>query len=583
MADYSSSHFQAINRSLLIPEDIEATRSATEAGSMYEDFESELNPVDPYFQPHTGLFLRNNGRPYSVYVPHGIQSKGPAVIVFPESGIHAEDFIDEEWRELSEKYSVTIIALQSDHWDIDNPGLEFDFANSVVRSEFFDRATADICESYIYPMGFGDGAYIASAFAITYSATFPAFAAYGNCSIDTDLLETLRSLPSDGVKTKKKTEVSLPAFIINTDNSENAIVNYLREINNAEDQGLFNTFGNVFIEKARPGAYFVNDQPIAEVWSGNSKNVIAKSRREIVEAMLQFVLRYARWGGAKNNHLRHKRTQGETGVQRVYQEIDGLKRFFDIYTPSCYREQERKSYPLVLAIHGYSCNAEYFEQTSDWQRVAEERGFFVVFPSAYPRPVRMAPFCLPAWQAGYMEGRGSESDIPYFENLIQYMKDNYLIDSGRIYAAGHSNGSQMTQLLSREMPEVFAAFAPSGALAGRNADDVIPFQDNYERPVWFVMGEYDLFNPELTEGSLAEATLKQYCAINHVTSDFTNCYENGIYSHMVIRNGNHAPMIRYTIMKGCPHTYTPEMAQMTWDEFFCHFRRNEDGSVSYFG
>ena len=583
MADYSGSHFQAINRSLLMPEDIEASRAGAAGMQPVSNFEDALNPADPYFQPHTGLFLRNNGRPYAVYVPHGIQSKGPAVLVFPDSGVRAEDFIDDDWKALSEKYAVTIVALQSDDWDKDDPGKEFDFANSVVRSEFFERATADICESYFYPLGFGEGAYIATAFAVTYSATFPAFAACGNCSIDTELLDLLRALPSDGIKTKKKSEIALPAFVINTDDKGEAIAEYLMEINNAKDHALSNPYGKVFLEESRPGAYFVNEQPVGQVWIGDRESVAGKSAEEIVEAMLQFVLQYARWGGSKNNHLRAKRTLEQTGVRRVFAEVGGLKRFFDVYVPSCYEEQGDKKYPLVLGIHGYSCNAEYFEQTSDWQRIAEERGFFVVFPSAYPRPVRMAPFCLPAWQAGFMTVSENDSELPYFRYLLDYMNKNYPIDSGRIYAAGHSNGSQMTQLLAREMPEVFAAFAPSGALAGRIQDDVKPFSDDLERPVWFVMAEFDLFDPALTEGSIAEATLKQYCRANHVEEDFTNCYENGIYSHLVIRNEKHAPMVRYTVMKGCPHTYTPEMAQMTWDEFFCHFRRNEDGSVSYCG
>ena len=47
-------------------------------------------------------------------------------------------------------------------------------------------------------MGFGAGAEIAAAFALTYSATFAAFAADGNCAVDPELLEILGKLPSDG-------------------------------------------------------------------------------------------------------------------------------------------------------------------------------------------------------------------------------------------------------------------------------------------------------------------------------------------------------------------------------------------------
>lgn len=43
------------------------------------------------------------------------------------------------------------------------------------------------------------------------------------------------------------------------------------------------------------------------------------------------------------------------------------------------------------------------------------------------------------------------------------------------------------------------------------------------------------------------------------------------------------PVVRYTIIRGCPHTYTPEMAELTWNEWFSHFTREPDGSVHYHG
>ena len=71
----------------------------------------------------------------------------------------------------------------------------------------------DVCESCFYPIGLADAAAVAASFALTYSATFPAFAVDGDCSVDPVLLETLEQLPSDGVKTRKKTDIAMPAFV----------------------------------------------------------------------------------------------------------------------------------------------------------------------------------------------------------------------------------------------------------------------------------------------------------------------------------------------------------------------------------
>ena len=298
--------------------------------------------------------------------------------------------------------------------------------------------------------------------------------------------------------------------------------------------------------------------------------------------MVSFVLRFSRWGGFGNNHLRTKRTLEETGVLRVEKEVEGLPRYWDVFVPSCYKPEEETTYPLVLAIHGFSCNSEYFEMTSDWQRLAEERGFFVVFASAYPRNVGRARFPVPGWSVWPMVMEGIDETV-YFRELLDTTIRDYKIDTTRVYAVGHSNGGRMTQTLMRRMPERFAAFSPTGALAGSNIDALEPIDDSIDRPVYIMMGEYDIADAELKEGSAARGTVELYCQANHAEFNTENWYDNGNYHALVLYNEKHIPIVNYTIMKHCPHTYTAEMAQMTWDLFLCHYRRNPDGTIEYKG
>ncbi|MBR2846264.1 MAG: hypothetical protein IKF00_13765 [Solobacterium sp.] len=592
MAKYESYHFSPLNnRSMLMPK-IKRGEPFIRGNRLVNTFEpipeKRLIPEYPYCQINVGLTHKSievNGsvRSYAIYVPCDMRSKGACALIMPENGVTAEEFLKcENWKELSEKNKLAYIIFEAEKWNKEDVEKEFDFIQKVVDLEFSQRLTVDICESYIYPIGLGDGAYVASALGLTYSATYPAFAADGDCSVDPELFAVLRTLPADGIETMRKPEIAMPGFIIDRSGKAEATKAYMKETIRAKEEGLKNAYGEVYLETPRRGAYFVNEQPVSQVWLADESSVSGKSREELNEAMVSFVLRFSRWGGFGNNHLRTKRTLEETGVLRVEKEVEGLPRYWDVFVPSCYKPEEETTYPLVLAIHGFSCNSEYFEMTSDWQRLAEERGFFVVFASAYPRNVGRARFPVPGWSVWPMVMEGIDETV-YFRELLDTTIRDYKIDTTRVYAVGHSNGGRMTQTLMRRMPERFAAFGPTGALAGSNIDALEPIDDSIDRPVYIMMGEYDIADAELKEGSAARGTVELYCQANHAEFNTENWYDNGNYHTLVLYNEKHIPIVNYTIMKHCPHTYTAEMAQMTWDLFLCHYRRNPDGTIEYKG
>lgn len=97
----------------------------------------------------------------------------------------------------------------------------------------------------------GDAAGIAAAFALTYSATFPAFAVCGDCSVDPELLNVLRKLPSDGIDTWKKTEIAMPGFLIGKKGNAEAVFEYIKEINRVKEENLINQYGSVYLEQPR--------------------------------------------------------------------------------------------------------------------------------------------------------------------------------------------------------------------------------------------------------------------------------------------------------------------------------------------
>lgn len=594
MEKYQSFHFSPFNnRSILMPRIPRGEKFEYRKTNPHRELfpaipETELAGKNPYFQRNTGLTKKSiqaggRKREYAVYVPDGMTSKGAAVFLFPDNGMCAETVLEAEgFAALAEKYHTALVILESDGWNRDDIEREFDFAWQVVNLEFGQRLTVDICESYLYPIGLGAGAGIATAFALTYSATFPAFAAYGDCGVDKELLDTLRALPSDGLETLPKTAISIAGFLMDQNGGADDVLLYMKEILRAREEGLRNRFGRVYLEQPLKGQYFVNGQPIAQAWIGDEAGMAGIPKQELYEEMMKFVLCYSRWGSFGNNCLRPKRTREEIGVERVEKEIGGLPRYWDVYAPSCYRRGDGKEYPLVVAIHGMSCNSDYFERTSDWYRLAEERGFFVCFASAYPHNDGLTRFPVPHWALGTM-GLPEKDELSYFKELLDDMEKRYPIDKKRVYAVGHSNGSHMAQKLAKEMPERFAAFGPTGAFDGWEPENVEELSGKLKRPVWFMMGEYDIASPTTEEGSIARATLEAYCRVNRVEPQYENWYDNGRYHTLVMYDEAHVPMVCYTVIRDCPHTYTAEMAQLTWDNFLCHFTREADGSIAYHG
>lgn len=51
-------------------------------------------------------------------------------------------------------------------------------------------------------------------------------------------------------------------------------------------------------------------------------------------------------------------------------------------------------------------------------------------------------------------------EIEFFKYMLNDLEKTYSIDTGRVYATGHSWGSQMTHVLALNEPEMFAAVAP---------------------------------------------------------------------------------------------------------------------------
>lgn len=314
----------------------------------------------------------------------------------------------------------------------------------------------------------------------------------------------------------------------------------------------------------------------------------------MIEKLISFVVSYQRWAGEGNHYIRRTRlAERDLHLLKTEKRINGLKRYWYTFEPSAYKRGLKEKFPLVIAIHGFSCSGEFFAQNSGWHRVGEERDAFVVYPTAYPyyakpdadsKSPMHTGIATPHWnssglRSGEVDTDGPD-DVDFIRQLLMDVMSKYPIDLERVYVTGHSNGSMMTQLLMRKMPEKFAGFAPVGAMECRLGKTAAP-KDGIKRNVWYTMGEFDGLGCSLEGDNAKTRTLSMICEANGIDISKQKQYTTGIYMNTIIRDEKAVPLVRFTGVRNWPHTYSPELAFMIYDEFFSRFVRHSDGTLEY--
>ena len=160
---------------------------------------------------------------------------------------------------------------------------------------------------------------------------------------------------------------------------------------------------------------------------------------------------------------------------------NGLDREYIYYAPDLLEEDA----PLVVVLHGFTSNAENIMSYSDFNELADENNFAVVYPQG-----SIDKDSNTFWNVGYSFHSGVEiDDVGFIVSLVKYLQNKYLLSVTHTFLTGMSNGGEMCYLIACEQPEVFKAIAP---VAGMMLDS---FFDNCNSmnqiPVFAVFGTND--------------------------------------------------------------------------------------------
>ena len=167
----------------------------------------------------------------------------------------------------------------------------------------------------------------------------------------------------------------------------------------------------------------------------------------------------------------------------------GEQREYLLYVPKSLNPS--KAVPLVINIHGFSQWPANQRDVSQWNKMADEKGFIVVYPSGLGFPKR--------WRVtqNSEDPSGVAQEVQFFEDLIDKLSSEFSIDPARVYVNGLSNGGGMSLRLACSLPERIAAI---GGVAGAylvdldecaggvpgiffhgQADEIVPFEGGASR------------------------------------------------------------------------------------------------------
>jgi polyhydroxybutyrate depolymerase len=137
-------------------------------------------------------------------------------------------------------------------------------------------------------------------------------------------------------------------------------------------------------------------------------------------------------------------------------EVGGRKRTYLTYVP----QGLTKGAPLVVVMHGSGENGARMRRATGYgfERLADERGFAVVYPDGYQG------YWNGCNTAGdYSANKLNIDDVGFLAGLVDRLVAEIGVDPGRVFATGISRGGHMAFRLALEAPSRFRAVAAVAA------------------------------------------------------------------------------------------------------------------------
>lgn len=544
----------------------------------------------------SGLFeesveIDGTPRRFYTYIREGLLYNSPCLVIAPDDAKAVEEYIDSSfWLEFAEKNNVFLHFLVPENggWKMD--GQDADYMNKVyVRIQA--RQAYVTMQDNIYAMGIGRGSVIAQQAVMKMSSEWSGLATFGELNEKA----LLNAEAVHGEEATGKTELSISSDKVQVPvwmawgsrTGENLkTAEYWKKQNDS--------CGEIFSCRWADEIWFpstvskksqLNEEKISQVRVTNGFS--GEPSREFVQAVWDYLGKACRHRGFGHKMLRNRIDPADYGFTYHTMEHDGFTRCWYEYVPENSKEQAC-GVPLVVCMHGRGGTAESFLSLSGMSRVAEERGFILVFPEAgvyQQRPGGVRNILL--WNGSY-KGKDVD-DVGFVLRMIGDVKSRYEIDASRIYACGQSSGGMMTSALALRAPEIFAAVSPWSAIVDPERELCLPDKIDPAVPYMFLFGDKDWLCVDRENGEMEyhvahdiAAFLKNLIRVYGLEEE-PHRYNCGEVSYYIYNNAKGVPMLTVGCVKGMTHANYPGESWIAYDTFLSRFSKEKDGTLLYMG
>ncbi|PGH05978.1 hypothetical protein AJ79_06667 [Helicocarpus griseus UAMH5409] len=139
----------------------------------------------------------------------------------------------------------------------------------------------------------------------------------------------------------------------------------------------------------------------------------------------------------------------------------GRTRTYAVNVPESYNDDPTKEWPLIIDYHGNKGTPAKQYNNSMYYKYPEGQGYLAVYPAGVQKH----------WEGPSYAVEGV-SDLQFTTDLLAHLRENYCIDSNRIYASGKSNGGGFVDTLAcSDHGDEFAAFAMAAAALYTDVDE----------------------------------------------------------------------------------------------------------------